>query len=281
MVQIDLHVTVLIVVTTPNSKEKIFQTFSLPFSSSNSTALRLKMPLLLLLQKTCFSVPVFLPLWASSPAHSIRFLILLRPNAARWLRNLRRFRMFSAGGQQDRWARLSGWTLSQPVTMQGWRNSFFLSLIVFLSPAPSYTQTQSNIVPPLSGAICHMAAAQHLALICVGSRPCFLPGTRAEGGTGWVLFPALAHPESPRRCSDPLRRSQRKWGACEVAPPPRRKARVFTVNGSTHLFTADQRWSCTVLLLLLLHWLLAKTSSLAIHPMFTWVMGFLLFFYAS
>lgn len=39
-----------------------------------------------------------------------------------------------------------------------------------------------------------MATAQLLVLISVGSCWYFLPATRAEGGTGWVLFPVLAHP---------------------------------------------------------------------------------------
>lgn len=39
-----------------------------------------------------------------------------------------------------------------------------------------------------------MATVQLLVLISVGSCRYFLPATRAEGGTGWVLFPVLAHP---------------------------------------------------------------------------------------
>jgi len=40
----------------------------------------------------------------------------------------------------------------------------------------------------------HVAMVQLLFLISVGSWWYFLPATRAEGGTGWVQLPMLAHP---------------------------------------------------------------------------------------
>lgn len=68
---------------------------------------------------------------------------------------------------------------------------FPISINLFLSH--TYINTV-YMVPLLSCIIYHVAAVQRLVLISVGSWWYFLPGTRVEGGTGWVLLPELAHP---------------------------------------------------------------------------------------
>ncbi len=58
---------------------------------------------------------------------------------------------------------------------------FPISINLFLSHI--YINT-AYMVPLLSGIIDHVATVQRLVLISVGSWWYFLPGTRAEGGTG-------------------------------------------------------------------------------------------------
>lgn len=70
---------------------------------------------------------------------------------------------------------------------------FPISINLFFSFSLSHINTE-YMVPLLSGIVYHVAVVQLLVLISVGSWWYFLPATRAEGGTGWMLLPVLAHP---------------------------------------------------------------------------------------
>lgn len=63
--------------------------------------------------------------------------------------------------------------------------------LLFFSLFHSHINTEYMV---LSGSVYHMAMVQLLVFISVGSWWYFLPVTRAESGTGWVLLPGLAHP---------------------------------------------------------------------------------------
>lgn len=74
-----------------------------------------------------------------------------------------------------------------------WGKQYFINLLCnpsqscFLHPSLTHTHSMCSIISSTEG-------PQPLALISVGSWWYFLSETRAEGGTGWLQLPALAHP---------------------------------------------------------------------------------------
>ena len=98
------------------------------------------------------------------------------------------------------------------------------------------------MVPLLSGTVYRVAVVQLLVLISVGSWWYFLPGTRAEGGTGWALLPVLAHPTCTHWPRPTLHCSHRKCSAGGSSSCPPYVACVFSL-----LLAHEIRDSCLML----------------------------------
>lgn len=94
------------------------------------------------------------------------------------------------------------------------QTAFYFPISINLFATLSHINTEYMVLL-LSGAVDHAATAQLPVLISVGSRWCFLPATRAEGGTGRVLLPVLAHPTCCTHWPQPASscRQRECWGS--------------------------------------------------------------------